>query len=203
MMIAKLTGKLDSRFDSSVVLDVQGVGYALLCSQNTLKNLPSEGVVCTLFVEPLIRQDSFTLFGFLTDTERSLFRLLLTVQGVGGKVCLAILSALTPSQIQNNILAQDYSPFTDAEGVGPKLAQRIVRELKDKMNNVGGRIPDNFSSLTRSTSSIQEETISALVNLGYKKQEALEAVYQVEEKDIESISLNEMIPLALKKLTRA
>ena len=136
-MIAKLTGSLDSRYDTSVVIDVNGVGYALLCSQNTLQDLPGEGAACVLFVEPLIRSESITLFGFSSETERSAFRLLLTVQGVGGKVCLAILSVLTPLQIQNNILSQDHVPFTQADGVGPKLAQRIVRELKDKANFSG------------------------------------------------------------------
>lgn len=202
-MIAKLTGKLDSQFDSSVVVDVQGVGYALLCSQNTLRHLPELGNICALFVEPLIRQDSFTLFGFLTESERSLFRLLLTVQGVGGKVCLSILSVLTPSQIQTHILAQDHNPFTQAEGVGPKLAQRIVRELKDKMSGMIGKTTENFVSMTQISSSVHEEAISALVNLGYKKQQALEAVYRITEKNTDPISLNELIPLALKQLTGA
>lgn len=202
-MIAKLTGKLDSRFDSSIVVDVQGVGYALLCSQNTLRNLPDLGHGCALFVEPLIRQDAFTLFGFLTESERSLFRLLLTVQGVGGKVCLAILSVLTPSQVQTHILTQDHTPFTQAEGVGPKLAQRIIRELKDKVSGPIGKESENVVPLTPRSSAVHEEAISALVNLGYKKQEALEAVYRTVEKNADSISLNQLIPLALKQLTGA
>ena len=200
-MIAKLTGTLDSRFDSSIVIDVNGVGYALLCSQNTLRDIPAEGSSCRLFVEPLIRSENITLFGFSTDVERSIFRLLLTVQGVGGKVCLAILSVLTPSQIQNSILMQDHVPFTQADGVGPKVAQRIVRELKDKVGFVPekGGLGANSPSV-KMPSSIEQEVVSALMNLGYKKQEASEAVYQAMDGVSESLSLSQMIPLALKKL---
>lgn len=202
-MIAKLTGTLDSRFETSIVIDVNGVGYALLCSQNTLKDIPSEGSSCCLFVEPLIRAENITLFGFSTEIERSIFRLLLTVQGVGGKVCLAILSVLTPSQIQNSILIQDHVPFTQADGVGPKVAQRIVRELKEKVGFVTTKDPLNTGiAFSKTPSSLQQEVVSALMNLGYKKQEALTAVSQVMENASESLSLNQMIPLALKQLGR-
>lgn len=198
-MIAKLTGKLDSRFDTSVVIDVNGVGYALFCSQNSLKDLPSEGSLCTVLVEPLIRQEAITLFGFSTDTERSLFRLLLTVQGVGGKVCLSILSVMTSLEVQHSILGQDHIPFTRADGVGPKVAQRIVRELKDKVAGVTGKIVLN-SVPSMGASSLYQESVSALVNLGYKKQEALEVVHSIIDKSQDSLSLNQVIPLALKKL---
>jgi Holliday junction DNA helicase RuvA len=202
-MIAKLTGKLDSRFDTSVVIDVNGVGYVLLCSQNTLRELPPERNSCVLFVEPLIRAENITLFGFFTEAERSVFRLLLTVQGVGGKVCLAILSILTPSQIQNSILSQDYVPFTQADGVGPKVAQRIVRELKDKFNLVIGINSLASQPSSSAPSSLQQEAVSALINLGYKKQEALETVYRIIESTSEPLSLNQIIPLALKQLAGA
>ena len=204
-MIAKLTGNLDSRFDTSLVIDVNGVGYALLCSQNTLRSLPPEGSSCMLFVEPLIRAESITLFGFFTEEERSIFRLLLTVQGVGGKVCIAILSVLTPLQIQNGIVSQDHVPFTQAEGVGPKVAQRIVRELKDKINLPLRQSLLNAAPHTMTPSSLQQEAVSALLNLGYKKQEAVEAVYKVVDSadQSQSMSLNQIIPLALKQLARA
>ena len=197
-MIAKLTGSLDSRYDTSVVIDVNGVGYALLCSQNTLQDLPGEGAACVLFVEPLIRSESITLFGFSSETERSAFRLLLTVQGAGGKVCLAILSVLTPLQIQNNILSQDHVPFTQADGVGPKLAQRIVRELKDKANFSGEK--SSLNSALNTPSSLHPEAVSALINLGYKKQDVLEAIHRVMEGKDQSFSLAQIIPLALKQL---
>jgi Holliday junction DNA helicase RuvA len=129
--------------------------------------------------------------------------LLLTVQGVGGKVCLAILSILTPSQIQNSILSQDYVPFTQADGVGPKVAQRIVRELKDKFNLVIGINSLASQPSSSAPSSLQQEAVSALINLGYKKQEALETVYRIIESTSEPLSLNQIIPLALKQLAGA
>lgn len=199
-MIAKLTGKIDSRTESSVVVDVNGVGYFLMCSRNTLNDLPIEASACVLFVEPLIRSESIILFGFSREEERSIFRLLLTVQGVGGKVCIAILSVLTPSDIAKSIASQDHVPFTEADGVGPKVAQRIVRELKDKVGQFIGKDLSSGVSLPRSTSSLHQEAISALVNLGYKRQQAVEAVHLVMQEDNSPIPLGQLIPLALKQL---
>jgi len=201
-MIAKLTGKLDSQQGSSLVIDVNGVGYALLCSQTTLKDLPPHGQVFSIFVEPLVRAEQITLFGFFTEQERSIFRLLLTVQGVGGKVCISLLSSMTPSQIQNSILSQDSVPLTQADGVGPKVAQRIVRELKDKVG-AGVFSSEPLSFVESLTSKVQKEAISALTNLGYKKQEVLEAVHKVTQESKEGLSLNQVVPLALKQLTSA
>ncbi|MDC0348875.1 Holliday junction branch migration protein RuvA [Alphaproteobacteria bacterium] len=201
-MIAKLTGKVDSQQDTSLVIDVNGVGYALLCSRTTLKDLPPRGQVCSVFVEPIIRSEQITLFGFFTEQERSIFRLLLTVQGVGGKVCISLLSSMTPSQIQNSILSQDAVPLTQADGVGPKVAQRIVRELKDKVG--AGVFASEAPSFVESlTSQVQREAISALTNLGYKKQEVLEAVHKVTQESTEDLSLNQVVPLVLKQLTSA
>lgn len=201
-MIAKLTGKLDSRLDGLVVIDVNGVGYAVLCSHHTLKDMPEVGQACSLFIEPLIRAENITLFGFMTEAERSVFRILLTVQGVGGKVCMAILSVLSPVQIQQSIQVQDHVPFTQADGVGPKVAQRIVRELKDKVNLSFDQTSKSFAAAPQSSLGLHPEALSALMNLGYKKQEAMEALSAVLAAE-DNLSLNQIIPLALKQLARA
>lgn len=198
-MIAKLKGILDSLDHNHVVLDVGGVGYALFCSGTTLKELPAEGAECTLYVEPLIRAESITLFGFSSPEERALFRLLLTVQGVGGKVCIALLSALPPETLQQSIMAEDHVPLTQADGVGPKVAQRIVRELKDK---AGSLVVASLAStvLPKTSSQLHGEATSALVNLGYKKPAAHSAVQKVLSEYKEDIALSQLIPLALKEL---
>lgn len=190
-MISKLRGFLDSIDTQGLVIDVNGVGYSVACSQNTARNLPVAGEPLTLYIETLMRAEQINLYGFLTDHERSIFKLLLTVQGVGGKVCLSLLSALTADQIFNAILTQDHVPLTQADGVGPKLATRIVRELKDKA------ISEAPLSLTPLTTGSHQEAFSALINLGYKRQEVLDVL-----KTLEESALDKLIPLALKYLTQ-
>ncbi len=205
-MIAKLKGIVDTTKNNQVILDVNGVGYNLLCSRYTLSLLPSAGNMTVLFVEVLIRQDNITLFGFATEEEQEAFRLLLTVQGVGGKVCLSLLSAIAPATLQSCLITQDHAPLTQAEGVGPKLALRIVRELKGK--TILGTTPSiNFSSaattISSETSSSAIEAISALVNLGYRKNEVTEAVTRA-QKALEdtNTSLDKLIPQALQYLSK-
>jgi Holliday junction DNA helicase RuvA len=188
-MISKLRGFLDTIDTQSLVIDVNGVGYSVSCSQNTLQSLPVLGESLVLYIETLMRAEQINLYGFLTDQERSIFKLLLTVQGVGGKVCLSLLSALTADQIFNAILTQDHVPLTQADGVGPKLAMRIVRELKDKTGGQALFIP--------ASNSLHQEALSALLNLGYKRQEVLETLQNIEES-----TLDKLIPLALKHLTQ-
>ncbi len=190
-MISKLRGFLDTIDAQGLVIDVNGVGYSVACSQNTLRNLPASGDPLTLYIETLMRAEQINLYGFLTDQERSIFKLLLTVQGVGGKVCLSLLSALTSDQIFNAILTQDHVPLTQADGVGPKLATRIVRELKDKA------ISEAPLSLTPVVTGSHQEALSALINLGYKRQEVLDVL-----KTLEESALDKLIPLALKHLTQ-
>jgi Holliday junction DNA helicase RuvA len=190
-MISKLRGFLDTIDAQGLVIDVNGVGYSVACSQNTLRNLPASGDALTLYIETLMRAEQINLYGFLTDQERSIFKLLLTVQGVGGKVCLSLLSALTSDQIFNSILTQDHVPLTQADGVGPKLATRIVRELKDK------KISEAPLSLTPVVSGSHQEALSALINLGYKRQAVLDVL-----KTLEESALDKLIPLALKHLTQ-
>lgn len=195
-MIAKLTGQVDHKDNGHIILDVHGVGYALSCSQQTIQNLPAVGSPSTLYVEPLFRADMLTLFGFITVEERALFRLLLTVQGVGGRVCMALLSALSPDQLRAAITSEDHKPLTQADGVGPKVAQRIVRELKDKVvGGVSGPLPTQLNS-----SQLEIEALSALTNLGYKKTEVV-SVLQTLLKGDDDLTLPQLIPLALKELT--
>src|ERR1700727_1547904 len=131
-MIGKLKGLIDSYGEDYVILDVGGVGYQVHCSARTLQALPSPGEAAALSIETYVREDQIKLFGFRSDLEREWFRLLQTVQGVGGKVALAVLSTLPPSDLANAIALRDKAAVTRTPGVGPKVAERIVTELKDK-----------------------------------------------------------------------
>ena len=131
-MIGKLKGLIDSYGEDYVILDVGGVGYQVHCSSRTLQALPSPGEAAVLSIETYVREDQIKLFGFRSDTEREWFRLLQTVQGVGAKVALAVLSTLPPSDLANAIALRDKAAVTRTPGVGPKVAERIVTELKDK-----------------------------------------------------------------------
>ncbi len=136
-MIAKLAGIVDQIGPDAAVVDVGGVGYLAFCSTRTLGRLPPAGAAARLLIETHVREDHIHLYGFIDEAERDWFRLLMTVQGVGAKLALAILSALTPETLAVAIMAQDKAALSKAEGVGPRLAARIANELKDK---TGGRI---------------------------------------------------------------
>ncbi|MBT5654293.1 MAG: Holliday junction branch migration protein RuvA, partial [Alphaproteobacteria bacterium] len=136
-MIAKLKGLIDTRLEDSIIIDVQGVGYQLFCSNQTLSQLPEVGEACEVQVETIMRAEQLTLFGFATPEEKGWFKLLTTVQGVGARVGLALLSALSANDLTNALLAEDKAMITRADGVGPKLAGRIVTELKDKVPQFG------------------------------------------------------------------
>ena len=140
-MIGKLNGLIDSYGDDFVIVDVNGVGYVVFCSTRTLQNLPRPGEAATLAIETQVREDAIRLFGFRSDVERDWFRLLQTVQGVGAKVALAILSTLEAGALATAIATQDKAAVARAPGVGPKLAQRIVAELKDKAPAFGSVDP--------------------------------------------------------------
>ena len=131
-MIGKLRGVIDSYGEDSVILDVNGVGYLVHCSARTLQELPSAGEAATLSIETHVREDQIRLFGFRTDLEREWFRLLQTVQGVGAKVALAVLGTLKPSELASAIAMRDKAMVARTPGVGPKVAERIITELKDK-----------------------------------------------------------------------
>ena len=165
-MIAKLTGLVDSQGEDWAVLDVGGVGYLVFCSRRTLGVLPRRGETAGLFIDTHVREDHIHLYGFAEAAERDWFRLLQSVQGVGARVALAILSALSAGDLTQTIAAQDKVPLTRASGVGAKLAQRIVAELKDK---VAATVPGSISADAAAGNGEAEDAVSALVNLGYPR----------------------------------
>ena len=205
-MIAKLTGMVDSFADSSVVIDVGGVGYLVFCSSRTLSGLPQIGSPATLCIETHVREDHIHLFGFADEIERDWFNLLLSVQGVGAKVALALLSALTPHDLSLAIAAQDKAAVGQANGVGPKLAARIVSELKDKAGNISLAPPGlevisgNGGQALKGASGVAEDAVSALVNLGYRRMEAYGAVSHVAGRLGDGAGVEALIPEALKEL---
>jgi Holliday junction DNA helicase RuvA len=179
-MIGKLTGVIDSYHDDHVILDVNGVGYVVMCSMRTLQSLPRVGEAAVLAIETQVREDAIRLFGFVSDAERDWFRLLQGVQGVGAKVALAILGVLPAGELANAIALQDKAMVARAPGVGPKLAARIVAELKDKAPAFGSIDPavariagtDEAKQAPRPA----QDAISALVNLGYGRSQAAAAI---------------------------
>lgn len=211
-MIAKLRGIIDSFGEDSVIVDVNGVGYLVYASNRTLSKLV-KGTEVTLFVETVVREDSISLFGFASALEKEWFLTLTKVQGVGSKVCLSILSVLTPAQLAQAVAAQDKASFSRASGVGPKLAARIVTELKGKMVGLPagadtadyaaaagvGEIAEPVAAAEEDTSQRQtEDAVSALVNLGYQRIDAYQAVQRAAGKT-PGAGVSELIKLALKE----
>jgi holliday junction DNA helicase RuvA len=174
-MIGKLKGIIDSLAEDYVILDVRGVGYIVHCSGRTLQKLPRTGEAATLAIETQMREDSIKLFGFLLETDRHWFRLLLTVQGVGAKVALAIQSVLDAAELAAAIACQDKAAIARAPGVGPKLAARIVSELKDKAV-VSDTAAARLAGVDGATPAAAHDALSALVNLGYGRSQAAAAV---------------------------
>ncbi|MBP5534648.1 MAG: Holliday junction branch migration protein RuvA [Alphaproteobacteria bacterium] len=199
-MIAKLTGILDSLYDGFLILDVNGVGYRVFCSNRTLSMMPGKGMSCALLIETQVREDHIHLFGFADNAEKEWFNVLTDVQGVGAKVALAILSALSPNDLSMAIATGDAKTFTRASGVGPKLATRLVTELKGKdlMTGVSLDIPSTIAG-AGGTSNVVQEAISALVNLGYGRSEAGMIVGTV-YKDNENANISDLIRLSLKEI---
>lgn len=200
-MIAKLRGRLDSVGEDWAVVDVGGVGYLVFCSGRTLSALPGIGEAVEFSVETHVREDHIHLYGFSSVAEREMFRTLTTVQGVGAKVAMAIQSALTAEQVTQAIMAGDQSAFKRASGVGPKLAARLVVELKDKLPALsapfvvvaGGKKPLKGDPL--------EEAVSALVNLGYSRMDAFGAVTRASQGG--NVNLNVLIRDSLRELGTA
>lgn len=203
-MIGKLNGIIDSVSGSHVILDVNGVGYVVTCSTRTLRQIGANGATATLRVETQVREDAISLFGFCDTEEQDWFKLLTTVQGVGAKVALSILGTVAPEQLAHVIAAQDKTALTEADGVGPKLALRLVTELKDKVPAFTGRktvlagTPQAGTALRGSAAS---DAVSALVNLGYRRAEAFGAVASVSH-DHPSAKLDDLIRLGLAELSR-
>ena len=203
-MIGKLKGVVDEYGDDHVILDVHGVGYVCYCSSRTLQNLPSPGEAAVLAIETIVREDMIRLYGFADADEREWFRLLCTVQGVGTKVALALLSALRPSELASAIALKDVTALCRATGVGKKLAERIAQELKDKAPSFASVDP----ALVRLSGGLAEKTapkpladaVSALVNLGYPQLQASAAVAAAAREAGEDASTEKLIRLGLKEL---
>ena len=198
-MIAHLKGRLDETGIDHAVIDVAGVGYLVGASSRTLAALPPVGEATTLFTELLVGEDFLRLVGFARADERDWFRLLTGVQGVGARVALAILSALEPADLSRAIAAQDKASVARANGVGPKLAERIVRELKDK---AGGIVLGPAAAAQAIPSGAGADAVSALLNLGFRPAEASGAVAAAEEELGAGGTLDALVRLALRKAAK-
>ena len=206
-MIGKLKGVVDSHGEDFVILDVHGVGYLVHCSARTLQALPAAGEAVDLAIETHVREDQIRLFGFLSNVEREWFRLLQTVQGVGTKVALAILSTLKPADLAAAIATRDRATITRTPGVGPKVAERIVTELKDKAPALAAVDP----ALARLAGALDEQrrapqpvldAVSALVNLGYGQPQAAAAIAAALREAGEGADTARLIRLGLRELAR-
>jgi holliday junction DNA helicase RuvA len=204
-MIGKLKGVVDSFGEDWVILDVHGVGYVVSCSVRTLQNLPRPGEAAALAIETQVREDSIRLFGFLQEAEREWFRLLQSVQGVGAKVALAILSILSPDELSGAIAMQDKAMVSRAPGVGPKLAARIVAELKDKAPAFGS-VDVAAARIAGSDAAAEpgavQDAISALCNLGYARPQAAVAVAASVKALGEGADASALIRRGLKELAK-
>ncbi len=201
-MIAKLTGVVDSLSVDSVVLDVNGVGYLVSCSGRALGRLGA-GERAALLVETFVRDERIVLYGFADAGERGWFRLLTTIQGVGPKAALAILSVLDPESLTRAIAAQDRTALTRADGVGPKLALRIVNELKDKVGALalGAAASAPGPAAKPAEGGALADAVSALVNLGYGRSEAYAAAVKATREMGDGAAVGELIRVALKELS--
>jgi Holliday junction DNA helicase RuvA len=203
-MIGKLKGIIDSYGEDFIVIDVNGVGYLVHCSARTLQALPAAGQPVTLAIETHVREDQIRLFGFLADVEREWFRLLQTVQGVGTRVALAVLSTLTPGDLASAIALRDKTAVARTPGVGPKVAERIVTELKDK----APAYSDVDPAVIRLSGAVEDkraprpiaDAVSALVNLGYGQPQAAAAVAAAARSVGDEADVSSLIRLGLKEL---
>ena len=201
-MIAKLSGILDSVSEDWVVIDVGGVGYLVFCSARSLSRLPAKGEVVSLIIETHIREDHIHLYGFLDPAEREWFRLLTTVQGVGARVGLGILSVLAPNELSDAILTQDKEMITRVPGIGPKLAARINTELKEKVGRLEKLTPAKVGITANSTMrGALEDAVSALVNLGYRRSDAFGAVTGAIRVIGDDAAVEDLIRAGLRELT--
>ena len=198
-MIAKLTGRVEGLEDGRCVLDVNGVGYLVHASTRTLAALPAGGTA-SLLIETHVREDAILLYGFAEAAEREWFRLLTTVQGVGAKVALGVLSALSPRDLIAAIQAGDRAALTRAPGVGAKLAIRLLTELREK----AGAMPTGvgFSPILPPPGDAASDALSALLNLGYRRPEAQAAVARAAERLGQAAALDALIRDSLKDLAR-
>ena len=220
-MIGRLRGRVDYKAQDHFLLDVSGVGYLIFCSERTLSEIPGNGEFTTIYTDLLVREDLLQIFGFLSQAEKEWYRLLMSVQGVGAKASLAILSALGEDGVSRAIALGDWTSVKSAKGIGPKTAQRVVNELKDKAAHVMSLVPhkvgnqeekvsdadiiermdDNPSiNLAISNNSAQADALSALQNLGYTPSDAAAAVAKILNQSSD-LSTEELIRSSLKMLS--
>ena len=205
-MIGKLKGIIESYGEDNIVLDVNGVGYLVHCSARTLQELPGTGQPASLAIETHVREDHIRLYGFLTDMEREWFRLLQTVQGVGAKVALAVLGTLKPAELASAIAMRDRAMVARTPGVGPKVAERIVTELKDK----APAYADVDPAVVRLSGAVEDrrapapvaDAVSALINLGYGQPQAAAAIAAATRSAGENADARQLIRLGLKELAK-
>lgn len=211
-MIAKLTGIIDSVGLNYVIIDVNGVGYLVYASGKTLSRIGStKGTAVSLLIETIIREDQFTLYGFADAPEKEWFQILCTVQGVGAKVAQAILGTVSAEQLPLIIASQDKSALKQAEGVGDKLALRIVTELKEKAGKMAlGQAATQKAAASKTSAkeklvdipnSVSNDAVSALINLGYGRAEAFGAVANIMRDKGDQIALGDLIRESLKELS--
>jgi Holliday junction DNA helicase RuvA len=204
-MIAQLRGTIVHTDTQLIIIDVQGVGYAVHVSGRTQGQLSALSGEVTILTEMQVREDSMTLFGFVDAAERDAFRLLITVQGVGAKAAMAILSVLDPNALTEAIVAGDKAMVARADGVGPKIAQRVVNELSEKIGKIpslgGGTIGADFAGAAPDSADavIQQDAVSALVNLGYGRSEAHAAVVRAQRAGADA-TVSSLIAAALREM---
>ena len=220
-MIGRLRGRVDYKTQDHFLLDVNGVGYLIFCSERTLAEIPVDGEFVTIYTDLLVREDLMQLFGFLSQVEKEWYRLLMSVQGVGAKASLAILSALGEDGVSRSIALGDWTSIKSAKGIGPKTAQRVVNELKDKAAHVMSIVPNEIGerenkidegevveriddhptiNLAASNKTAQADALSALQNLGYSPSESAAAVAKILHESSD-LSTEELIRNSLKMLS--
>ena len=220
-MIGRLRGRVDYKTQDHFLLDVNGVGYLIFCSERTLAEIPIDGEFTTIYTDLLVREDLMQLFGFLSQVEKEWYRLLMSVQGVGAKASLAILSALGEDGVSRSIALGDWTSIKSAKGIGPKTAQRVVNELKDKAAHVMSIVPNEIDerenkidegevveriddhpiiNLAASNKTAQADALSALQNLGYSPSESAAAVAKILHESSD-LSTEELIRNSLKMLS--
>ncbi len=205
-MIGKLKGRIDELTEDSVILDVGGVGYLVFCSPRTLAALPRKGEFAELIIETHVREDHIHLLGFPSAYEKEWFLLLNTVQGVGVKMAMAILSVFTPDQLTQAIAAKDIKALTKVSGVGNKLAERLTTELKSKVAKLAPALTiaaPKSSGVAAPASNMNEDAISALAALGYTRSDAFSAIARAASSLGEDATLDGLIKEGLKHMARA
>ncbi|QQR68716.1 MAG: Holliday junction branch migration protein RuvA [Alphaproteobacteria bacterium] len=206
-MIGKLTGRLDSAQGGTALIDVGGVGYVVACPARVVAELGGAGADVSLLIETQVREDAISLYGFADSTEREVFRLLQTVQGVGARVALALLSAHPPARLATAVATEDKAALSMAEGVGPKLAARLVTELRERLPGLVSVAPISTAARVglagtepSAAQGVLADAVSALVGLGYRRPEAFAAASAIYVSLGEGAALDDVLRASLKRL---